>query len=459
MGLDILIVDDEEDIRELVAGVLEDEGYMPRTAQDSDETLAQLKRRRPALIVLDIWLQGSRMDGLELLDHIRGAYADVPVVMISGHGNVETAVAAIKKGATDFIEKPFKADELLHIIERATEAERLRRENAELKRRAGIASDLTGRSPGINALRQAIAKVAPTNSRVLIVGPAGAGKEVTARLLHEESRRAAGPFVVVGAASIEPGRMEEELFGVEEGGQARKVGLFEQAHGGTLFIDEVADMPVTTQAKILRVLTDQTFERVGGRMRVDVDVRVVSASSRDLREEIECRRFREDLYHRLNVVPLRIPALSERRDDIPLLVEHFLTSVCEATGRPRRTVSDGAMAALQAYEWPGNVRQLRNLVERMVIMLPDDQAEITTECLPPDLTGLTNGGAAPSHDLAIMTAPLREAREAFEREYLQVQIRRFSGNISKTASYIGMERSALHRKLKSLGLSVGGRNR
>ncbi|MGF1606878.1 MAG: sigma-54-dependent transcriptional regulator [Rhodothalassiaceae bacterium] len=459
MGLDILVVDDEEDIRELVAGVLEDEGFEPRTAAHSDETLAQLERRRPALVILDIWLQGSRLDGLELLDLIKARDPELPVIMISGHGNVETAVAAIKKGATDFIEKPFKADELIHIIERATEAERLRRENAELKRRAGIATDLTGRSAAINSVRQAIAKVAPTNSRVLIVGPPGAGKEVAARMLHEESRRAGGPFVVVGAASIEPQRMEEELFGVEQGGQVIKVGLLERAHGGTLFLDEVSDMPLTTQAKILRVLTDQTFERVGGRMRVEVDVRVVSASSRDLREEINVRRFREDLYHRLSVVPLRIPSLSERRDDIPLLVEHFISIVAEATGKPRRSVSDHAMAALQAYEWPGNVRQLKNIVERMLIMMGEDQSDVTAESLPPELTGGSMNGLHSEQDLAIMTAPLREAREAFEREYLRVQIRRFSGNISKTASYIGMERSALHRKLKSLGLAVGGRGR
>lgn len=455
MSLDILVVDDEEDIRELVAGILEDEGYTARMASDSGSALAEIEARRPSLVILDIWLQGSRLDGLEVLDLVQKRHPDLPVIIISGHGNVETAVAAIKRGAYDFVEKPFKAEHLLLTVARATESERLRRENEDLRRRAGFVVELTGRSPAINTVRQAIERVAPTNSRVLISGPPGSGKEVAARLLHTSSRRARGPFVVVAAASMEPHRMEEEMFGIEQGGELLKTGLFEQAHGGTLFIDELADMPRTTQAKILRVLTEQTFERVGSGRRVEVDVRVLSASSRDLGQEIAAGRFREDLYHRLAVVPIRMPSLAERRDDIPLLVEHFLQVVARANGRPLRRLDEAALAALQSCDWPGNVRQLHNVIERLLIMSSEGAGDIELAMLPAELVNNSEEMLRPDHDLGIMTAPLREAREAFEREYLKMQITRFSGNISKTASFIGMERSALHRKLKSLGLGGG----
>jgi len=453
MALDILIVDDEADIRELVSGILDDEGYETRLAGDSDATLAELEARRPSLLILDIWLQGSRMDGLEVLDLVKKRHPDLPVIIISGHGNVETAVTAVKRGAYDFIEKPFKAEHLITTVARATEAERLRRENEELKRRVGLVAELTGDSHQINAVRQSIDRVAPTNARVLFWGPPGSGKEVAARLLHANSTRFRGPFIIVSAASMEPHRMEEELFGIEEDGAVVKTGLFEQAHGGTLFLDEVSDMPLPTQAKILRVLTDQTFERVGGTKRVQVDVRVVSASSRDLRKDIEEGRFREDLYHRLSVVPIHMPALSERREDIPLLAEHFMNTLAAANGRPPRRLSQAAIAALQAYDWPGNARQLRNVVERLLIMSSDGEEELDLDKLPPELI---NGAEAFSRDdseFSLMSSPLKEARESFEREYLKVQITRFSGNISKTANFVGMERSALHRKLKTLGLT------
>jgi two-component system nitrogen regulation response regulator NtrX len=459
MALDILIIDDEEDIRELVAGILEDEGYDTRTAKDSDTGLAEIEARLPSLLILDVWLQGSKLDGLELLELLKSRYKELPVVVISGHGNIETAVAAIKKGAYDFIEKPFEADHLLLTIQRATEAERLRRENEELRKKTAYTVDLTGRSAAVNNVRQAVEKVAATNSRILIQGAPGAGKEVVARQIHARSHRASGNFIVVAAASMEPHRMEEELFGVEQNGGVIKTGLFEKSHGGTLFIDEVADMPLPTQGKILRVLTDQAFERVNGGTRVRVDVRVISATSRSLLSEIELGRFREDLFHRLNVVPLNMPSLSERREDIPMLAQYFLDTLATATGRAKLLVSDEAMAALQSYDWPGNVRQLKNIIERVVIMGHEkDQEEIGVEQLPMEVrTGssdlLQNGG-----DNTIMSTPLREARESFEREYLKVQINRFSGNISRTAAFIGMERSALHRKLKSLGLSGSERN-
>ena len=459
MASDILIVDDEADIRELVSGILNDEGYTTRMAGDGDSALAAIEARLPGLVILDIWLQGSRLDGLELLDIIRERHPDLPVVIISGHGNVETAVSAIKNGAYDFVEKPFKADRLILIVRRAIEAYRLRRENDELRNRVGDDMTMIGFSPAIGQVRQTIDKVAPTNSRVLITGPSGAGKEVVARLLHGRSRRASHAFVALNAANMAPERMEEELFGTEASASGpRKVGVFEQAHGGTLFLDEVAEMPLETQSKILRVLVDQTFERVGGSQRVKVDVRVVSSSSRDLAEEIAKARFREDLYHRLNVVPIHVPSLSSRREDIPFLVEYFMAQVSKATGLPPRRVSDDAMAALQSHDWPGNVRQLRNNVERMLILTSgDSNAVISTDMLPAEVSSSSQMSVSGTGGEHIMALPLREARETFEREYLIAQISRFGGNISRTAAFIGMERSALHRKLKSLGVATSNR--
>jgi len=452
MALDILVVDDERDIRELVEGVLEDEGYGTRSAADSDAALEAIAARRPSLVLLDVWLQGSRLDGLELLDEIKRRDPSIPVLVISGHGSLDTAVAAIRKGAVDFIEKPFQAERLLLLVARATETERLRREVASLRASAGRGDDLTGSSAAINGVRATLKRVAGTGSRVLIMGPAGGGKEVAARLLHGWSQRAAAPFVIVSAANMTPERVEEELFGVEEGGDLVRTGLLEQAHGGTLFLDEIADMPVATQARILRVLTDQSFTRVGGTRVVKVDVRVVSATARNLNEEIAAGRFREDLYYRLNVVPVTLPPLSDRREDIPPLVQHFLGHYAGERRVPTPEIAPDALVALQSYDWPGNVRQLRNVVERTVILAPGDRiGRIDLDLLPVEVLGEqadVGGGSG-----AIMGAPLREARETFEREYLRVQIRRFSGNISRTASFIGMERSALHRKLKLLGIT------
>jgi two-component system, NtrC family, nitrogen regulation response regulator NtrX len=453
MALDVLIVDDEQDIRELVAGVLEDEGYGARTAANSDDALAAIRERRPSLVLLDVWLQGSKLDGLDLLDEIKRRDPSIPVLVISGHGNLDTAVAAIRRGATDFIEKPFEAERLLLLVARATETERLKRENATLRAQVGQEEELNGQSAAINQVRATLKRVAGTGSRVLVTGPAGVGKEVAARLLHSWSTRTRAPFVVVSAARMTPERVEEELFGVEEGGDVQRPGLLEQAHGGTLFLDEIADMPLTTQARILRVLTDQSFTRIGGTQMVKVDVRVVSATARNLQDEIEARRFREDLFYRLNVVPVNLPALSERREDIPALVQHFAARYAAERRVATPEISAEALAALQAYDWPGNVRQLRNIVERTLIMAPGDRlGRIDADMLPSEILSdqaqLAPGNAAKS----IMGTPLREARETFEREYLRVQIRRFSGNISRTATFIGMERSALHRKLKSLGL-------
>jgi two-component system, NtrC family, nitrogen regulation response regulator NtrX len=455
MIAEILIVDDESDIRELVAGILQDEGYQTRTARDSEDALAAVATRRPGMIFLDIWLQGSRLDGLQLLETLKEQHPDLPIVMISGHGNIETAVAAIKKGAYDFIEKPFKADRLVLVAERALENSRLKREVRVLKQLAPAPSMLVGQSSSINQLRLTLEKVAPTNSRVMIVGPSGSGKELAARTLHAQSSRAQAPFLVINAAAMTPERMELELFGVEtsDGTQERKIGALEEAHGGTLFIDEIGDMPRETQNKILRVLVDQTFQRVGGSSKISVDVRIISSTTRNVESDVAEGTFREDLYHRLSVVPVRVPPLAERREDIPELVQYFIEQISTATGLPRRVIGDDAMAVLQSHDWPGNVRQLRNNVERLLILAGGEpDAAITASMLPQDVGSMVpmmpNGGGGEQ----LMGLPLREAREVFEREYLIAQISRFGGNISRTAEFVGMERSALHRKLKALGI-------
>ncbi|MEO6380631.1 MAG: sigma-54 dependent transcriptional regulator [Nitrobacter sp.] len=456
MANDILIVDDEADIRDLVAGILEDEGFTTRTARDSDQALAEVSSRRPHMVFLDIWLQGSKLDGLQLLEKIKQDSPDMPVVMISGHGNIETAVAAIKRGAYDFIEKPFKADRLILVATRALETSRLKREVRELKQLAPAAGSLVGRSPCMNQLRQTIERAAKANSRIMIVGPSGSGKELAARTLHTQSGRSEGPFVVINAAAITPERMEFELFGVEQvdGQQPRKAGALEEAHGGTLFIDEIGDMPRETQNKIMRVLVDQTFQRSGSAAKINVDVRIISSTARNLEEEIAAGRFREDLYHRLSVVPIRVPPLSERREDIPELIGFFMDQISVASGLPKRKIGDDAMAVLQSHVWPGNVRQLRNNVERVMILAGGGpEVIITADMLPQDVGSMVPAMPTGVNGEHIMGLPLREAREVFERDYLIAQISRFSNNISRTAEFVGMERSALHRKLKALGVS------
>jgi len=453
MAADVLVVDDEADIRELVAGILSDEGYAVRTAVDSESALAAIRARRPALLILDIWMAGGGMDGLELLDMVKALDVDMPVIMISGHGNIETAVSAIKRGAYEFLEKPFKSDRLLLVVERALEAANLKRENKRLRTQAITPEGQLGKSMAAQQLRQMIAKLAGANSRVLISGPPGSGKETVARLIHGASARARNEFVAISSAGMTPERMDLELFGQEgEGGRPAKIGVFERAHGGTLYLDDVADMPRETQGRILRVLVEQRFRRVNGDSDVQVDVRVVSSTSRDLRAEIAGGRFREDLFHRLNVVPVNVPGLAERREDIPDLVEYFIQRICDATGMPRRQLADDALATLQVRAWPGNLRQLRNNVERMLILAAGAPSEpITADMLPAEATVSEQVGSLGAERMIAL--PLREAREVFEREYLNAQMLRFSGNISRTAAFIGMERSALHRKLKSLGLS------
>ena len=459
----ILVVDDEADIRVAITGILEDEGYATRGAANSGQALEQIDRSRPDLLVLDIWLQNSELDGMELLAEIKKTYPNLPVVMISGHGTIEMAVTAIQRGAYDFIEKPFKADRLLLIVKRAIEAAKLIIENEELRLRAEPHADIVGTSPWVQQIRQAIAKVSPTGSRVLITGPAGSGKEVVARQLHGASQRHNGPFVVINCATMTPERLEPELFGVAPGIEGPnapgRVGTFERAHGGTLFLDEVSDMPLETQGKIVRVLQDLTFERVGGDRRVSVDVRIIASTNRDLGELMNQRAFREDLYYRLNVVPISVPSLRDRREDIPDLAKFFMQRGAERSGLAPRVLSQDAIAALRGYDWPGNVRELRNVVDWILIMVPGTANDpVLASHLPPDIGVHTPGGVGREGDAEIMALPLRDAREVFERQYLEAQVVRFSGNISRTASFVGMERSALHRKLRSLGVSSGDRN-
>jgi len=452
----ILIVDDERDIRELIGDILRDEGYKVRLAANADACIAEINAEEPALMILDIWLKDSRMDGIDILKTVKRDNPDVPVVIISGHGNIEIAVAAIKQGAYDFIEKPFNIDQLMVVVRRAMETARLRRENSELRRRDVTATEMRGASPAFKALKAQLEKVTRSNGRVMLTGPAGAGKEMAARFIHGNSLRAAAAFVSVSSAAIQPERMEEVLFGRETPERGVEKGLLEQAHGGVVYFDEVADMPLGTQSKILRVLVDQQFSRAGGSDKVRVDLRVISSTSHDLRAEIGAGRFRQELYDRLNVVPIAVPSLEDRREDIPDLTRHFIDMFHRAQGLPLRALSPEAEALLQTMHWPGNVRQLRNVIER-VLILGDGAGPIEARELPGQ-EAAGDGHARLVLGGAMATLPLREARELFEKEYLLTQINRFGGNISRTASFVGMERSALHRKLKSLGVVTTARS-
>lgn len=458
MTYDILVVDDEADIRELVSGILQDETYTTRVAADGHSALGLIKNRQPNAVILDVWLGDSDRDGIKILETIKKDHPFVPVIMMSGHGTIETAVAAIKKGAYDFIEKPFQSERLLLVLERALETARLKRDNEDLKQKVGGDHDVVGDVFAMQQIRQTIERVSATNSRIFITGPSGSGKETIARRIHKLSKRAAGPFVTLNCATLHPDRLESELFGTEIVGldpaHPRKIGLLEQAHGGTLFLDEVADLPLPTQSKLIRVLQDNAFSRLGDHQKIEIDVRIISSTSTNIMQNIQEGHFREDLYYRLNVVAIQIPPLRERVTDIPDFVDHFMRQSAATTGHPPRLLTEEAMIMLQHYDWPGNVRQLKNVVEWIMIMVSGDpRTPITVEQLPPEIRSDTPLPAIKTPGIVVM--PLREAREAFEREYLLAQVHRFGGNISKTARFVGMERSALHRKLRALGVYEG----
>lgn len=458
MAHEILIVDDEPDIRALIEGILADEGYETRQAHNSDSALAAFRARRPSLVILDIWLQNSRLDGLGILDAMHREEPTVPVVMISGHGTIETAVQAIQNGAYDFIEKPFKSDRLLLIAARALEAARLRRENSELRLRAGPETDLVGVSNAMTSLRGAIEKVAPTGSRVLITGPAGAGKEVAARMLHARSRRADGPFVALNCATLNPTRFEEELFGVEAGSdpvtQPRRAGVLERAHNGTLLLDEVADMPLETQGKIVRALQEQGFERIGGATRVKVDVRVIATTNRNLEHSVEKKEFRQDLFFRLNVVPILIPPLRVHPEDVPLLAENFIRRFNRKHGVDARGFSNAALCALKNHSWPGNVRELQNVIERAVIL-----------CNAGGILETSHLGLSPTPPLAPATAEMPAglrspgaldpesdpsgflSMSALEKRHIYAALDRSAGNRTHAAKILGISIRTLRNKL------------
>lgn len=460
MSLDILVVDDEKDISDLISDILKDDGYAPRVANDSTTAIEAVNQRVPSAIVLDIWLQGSKLDGLGILESVKKKHPNVPVIMISGHGNIETAINSIKLGAYDYIEKPFKEDRLLRLVRRAIETAKLKDENEQLKARSAYETQLIGKSPAVTALKNTIDKVAPTESRVMITGPAGCGKEIVAKMIHQKSKRNKGDFVVLNAASMSADKVEEELFGIEDNfvmaaNTERKIGTFEKAHGGTLFLDEIADMPLATQGKLLRILQENSFERVGGSRTINVDVRVISATNKDLKKEIAEGRFREDLYYRLNVVPVNVPSLSERKGDLLPLVSYFTKRCASILGVPQRKISANAIAAMEMYDWPGNIRQLRNAIEWLLIMAPEDiKKEIDSSMLPPEIISKNTISSSSNINPDILSMPLRQAREEFETEYLCAQLQRFGGNVSKTASFIGMERSAFHRKIKTLNINT-----
>ena len=437
----ILIVDDEKDIRNNIKAILTDENYLADTAENSDDALNLINKNSFDLIILDVWLNDSALDGIELLKTLKNLYNDIPVVIISGHGNIEMAVEAIKEGAQEFIEKPFSSERLILSVSRSIEVAQIKNENQKLKEKDIYDYEFIGDSPSIQKIKQLIGKVAPTSSRVLIYGESGTGKDIVAREIHKQSKYSNGPFIVVNAAMLEPEGIENELFGYNYKNGDVTTGVFEKSHNGTLFIDEIGEMPLQTQAKILRVLTDQSFTRVGDDKIISIDSRIICSSTKDLNELIDSGNFRKDLFHRLNVVNITMPNLSERIDDIDLIIDYFSKYFSELNSIKNTDLKPLIKSKYLNYEWPGNIRELRNLIERYIIIGDNfDESDQKNKNLDEESKN-------------VISMPLKNARRIFEKNYLQSQIKRFNGNISKTASFIGMERSALHRKLKQLGIN------
>lgn len=462
MALDVLVIDDEVDIRDLISDILKDEGFSSRTAENSTQTFELIAKKVPAAVILDIWLQGSELDGLGILEIIKKQYPSVPVIIISGHGTIETALMAIKMGAYDYLEKPFTHDRILILVKRAFEASKLRRENIDLKSKVIHKTEFIGSSSIITRLKGEIEKLAPTSGRIMIHGSIGSGKELAARLIHKKSKRANGPFLVFSPSSNSVYKIQQELFGNEkkEGlGNIfdKRISILEASHNGTLYIDEVTDLPIPIQNKLLAFLKNQVLVKRNNKV-VQLDIRFITSSTKDLQIEINQGRFMQDLYFRFNVLSLYITNLAERKEDIPLLIRYFVTQLSKFSGLKEREFSNEAVTTLQAYNWPGNVRQLRNVIEWTLIMNPPLSGtleKIRSDMLPQDV--LNNGiniSKPDKNNSYMMSMPLREAREVFERQYLLAQMNRFNNNISKTSTFVGMERSALHRKLKMLSINA-----
>jgi two-component system nitrogen regulation response regulator NtrX len=457
-GETILIVDDEESVRNSLVGVMKDEGYEVVTASSGKEGIDLLNEAQPALVLLDIAMPG--MDGIETLRRLREMRPDMPVVMVTGHGTIETAVKTTKMGAYDFIVKPPELQHLTLVVRHGIEESRLREENESLKKSIERRYEIVGESAKIKTLKHQISLAGPTNGWVLIHGESGTGKELVARSLHRASRRSSGPFVEVNCAAIPQELIESELFGHEKGSftgaTGMKRGKFELADGGTIFLDEIADMSLATQAKVLRVLEGQEFQRVGGTKTLKADMRVIAASNKDLAGEIRKGAFREDLYYRLNVVPLEVPPLRERVDDIPRLVRYFLQEFSAEYGQKAKTIDDEALALFVRYPWPGNVRELRNIIERLIIMAPGPV--LHTQDVQPPLSSVQQERRVPALSTVGRAgydhSTLKDARAEFEREFIAQKLKEYGGNVSKTADAIGVERSNLHRKIKALGIEL-----
>ena len=450
MTNEILIVDDNSDIRQLIKGILKDKGFVVREAANFDQALVEINKKIPDVAVIDVKLDKGDNDGIELLVYIKKINEDAPVIMISGHANVQMAVDSLKLGAFEFIQKPFSSERLINFINRAIENTELKKDKRVLENKLFNSYDIIGKSQSIQKIKNLITKLSNTESRIFITGPAGSGKELVARQIHKQSLRLNKPFVVVNGALLDPEKYELELFGSENSNETINYGFFEKAKDGTLLIDEVTEIPLETQAKILRVLIDQKFRRVNGSREINVSVRIISTSNKNIREEVDKGNFREDLYHRLNVVPIFLPALKDRTEDIPSLLNYFSKKIAELNGI-NETKLDTDFDLFYKYDWPGNVRELRNLVERISILSLNEKSNNINQ-LVQDSLSLKDTSKNPDSYENVLLYPLKEAREKFEKNYLTSQLKIHKGNISKTAEFIGMERSALHRKLKTLGI-------